>query len=86
MVPTTRSHRETSCLVSVDFSLHLVVHIIDMREDVLHLLIWSWRDRIYVLRYLTLIRLLVLGEGLHMALLRLFGFKEVGAHVFRIQP
>ena len=85
-MPTTKSHGERSCLIYVYLSLHLVIYIIDVRGDVLHLLIWSWRDRIYVLRYLTLIRLLVLGEGLHMALLRLFGFKEVGAHVFRIQP
>ena len=85
-MPSTGSHQESTYLISVDLLLHLTIQIKHTREYILHILILSWRERNYSVRYRTLGGSQSLVEGLHVTLLRLFGFGKVGTHVFRIQP
>ena len=47
---------------------------------------WIWRDCVYICGYPNLGWSLASGEGLHVALLRLLGFREVVAHHFWNQP
>ena len=85
-MPLTGSHRESTYLISVNILLHLTIQIKHTCEYILHLLILSWRERNYSVRYRTLGGSQSLGEGSHVTLLRLFGFRNVGAHIFGIQP